>query len=331
MGARRCAMFSAVVPRRRTSPFLSAKLRALDAELRAAVPRVLGAADDEAIHDLRVAIRRMRTLLKLARPVYGAFHVDAVRRAFTMVHRATGELRDEEVLDETLDSAEVDHVSFLAWRARRRTRERALRRAVVRRLRSGDLTRARQLLRALLLLPVKPKRDVDLAKFARKCVDRARRTVDAQRDAPVDDAARLHMLRIAYKELRYAAELLGDALPTDLSAMAPPAARFQKRLGEIHDVDVALLVAGRARMLSPEARDALLTRLGQMRAKRVGKYAAEMHPTETGAPEEAGATSDTGGGGARDGANEPSAGHGASSLLARRAPDPIKEPETRRG
>jgi hypothetical protein len=100
--------------------------------------------------------------------------------------------------------------------------------------------------------------------------------------------------------------------------MAPPAARFQKRLGEIHDVDVALLVAGRARMLSPEARDALLTRLGQMRAKRVGKYATEMHPADTGAAEEAGPSGDTGGD--DDEANEPSAAR--SSLLARRVAGP---------
>src|ERR1700690_2570458 len=95
-------------------PLLTRKLRALDAELAGAVPRVLGATDDEAIHDLRVAIRRLRTLLKLARP-----HANAVRAAFTAVHRATGTLRDAEVLDETLASIASDQPAFVAWKMRR--------------------------------------------------------------------------------------------------------------------------------------------------------------------------------------------------------------------
>jgi CHAD domain-containing protein len=263
---------------RRISPFVSAKIRALDADLAAAIPRVLDSTDGEAIHDLRVAIRRLRTMLKLVRKVYGGFHADAVRRAFTDVQRATGDLRDEEVLEETLDRAKVDHPSFREWRGRRRKIERRLRGVVVAGLRKGDLARARKLLGALLGLPVKPKRDRDLAKFARKRVTSARKEVEAQRDVSTDDVEGLHRLRIAYKELRYASELLAGALPADLAALAEPAARFQKRLGEIHDVDVAIATANRARALAPEARRDLLSHLTDLREKRVGKYIEEMNP-----------------------------------------------------
>jgi CHAD domain-containing protein len=267
----------------RISPYVARALRELDHELAASVPRVLHATDGEAIHDLRVAIRRLRTLLKLVGPVYGRFHADAVRRAFTDVQRATGDLRDEEVLEETLDdAAQHGHVlhepTFHAWRAGRRARERRLRRAVVAHLKTGELTRARTLLKALLTLPVKPKRDRDLPKFARKCVSMARAQVEKKRDAREDDAEALHDLRIAYKELRYAAELLHGALPADLAALAEPAARFQKRLGEIHDVDTALATASRARSLAPETRAGLLASLDALRAKRVAKYLAEMSP-----------------------------------------------------
>src|SRR5947207_3444206 len=92
------------------APFLAKKLRALDAELGKAIPRVYRAADGdpEAIHDLRVAIRRLRTLLKLSRKIFGRRHTDAVRRALAEVQRATGDLRDEEVLSETLSSVTQD-------------------------------------------------------------------------------------------------------------------------------------------------------------------------------------------------------------------------------
>jgi CHAD domain-containing protein len=259
---------------------LSRKLRVLDAELAQAIPRVLGGTDDEAIHDLRVAIRRLRTLLKLARPVFGAHHSDAVRAAFTAVHRATGTLRDAEVLDETLDALASDSPAVVAWKMRRHARERALRRGVVARLRAGDLSRARRLLRALVTLPVVPKRDRPATKLARRAVERARRNVERQRDAPTTDSVALHDLRIAYKELRYATELLADALPADLAAMALPASKFQKRLGEIHDADMALAALKRARGLDPAAMATVLAELEALRAKRVAKYVAEMAPEE---------------------------------------------------
>jgi CHAD domain-containing protein len=270
-----------VIPR--ISPYVARAVRTLDHDLGAAIPRVLASSDDEAIHDLRVAIRRLRTMLKLVRPVYGRFHADVVRRAFTDVQRATGDLRDEEVLEETLDLAAAHgHVAhdatYDAWRRARRARERRLRRAVVAHLHTGELTRARALLKALITLPVKPKRDRDLPKFARKSVVSARARIEKKRDARVEDAEALHDLRIAYKELRYTAELLHDAIPADLGALAEPAARFQKRLGEIHDVDVALATANRARSLAPQTRAGLLASLDALRAKRVGKYVAEMSP-----------------------------------------------------
>jgi CHAD domain-containing protein len=153
-----------------------------------------------------------------------------------------------------------------------------LRRGVVARLRAGDLSRARKLLNALVTLPVAPKRDRSAMKLARRAVERARRNVERQRDAPTDDAVALHDLRIAYKELRYSAELLADALPADLAAMAAPASKFQKRLGEIHDADMALAALKRARGLDPTAHAKVLAELEALRAKRVAKYVAEAAP-----------------------------------------------------
>jgi CHAD domain-containing protein len=250
----------------------------LDAELAGALPRVLASSDDEAIHDLRVAVRRLRTLLKLARPIFGRYHADAVRAAFTVIHRATGTLRDAEVLGETLDAIASDSPAVVAWKMRRSARERSLRRNVIARLRAGDLSRARKLLSALVTLPVVPKRDRPAVKLARRAVERARRNVERQRDASAHDGVALHDLRIAYKELRYSVELLSEALPADLVAMAEPASRFQKRLGEIHDADMALVSLRRARGLDPATRASLLAELEALRAKRVAKYVADMTP-----------------------------------------------------
>jgi CHAD domain-containing protein len=257
--------------------YLAEKLRTLDARLAEVVPRVQGSAtDDEAVHDLRVALRRTRTVLELGRSVLGRFQADEVRRALRDVMEATGALRDEEVFLRLVSGLPVDHPEVTAWLDVRRRRERRLRGSVVRAVRAGQLEGGRALLAALLAFRVNPAKDRRLAKFARRAVERARRDVDRRRNARVDDADALHRLRIAYKRLRYTADTFSDALPADLAALAQPAARFQGRLGDLHDVDVALGCVRRARALSPETRQALLSALSSERGARVAAYLREI-------------------------------------------------------
>ena len=264
-------------------PYVVKKLRELDGALVDAIPRVVNAADDEAIHDLRVAIRRLRTLLKMARPLFGRWHSDAVRKAFAEVMKATGDLRDEEVLEETLEDVAQDP-AFASWLGRRAARERKLRKNVLVRIEHGELDRARLMLKALLVFPFDPQRNVDLSKFARRTVERARRVVEKGRDVAPEDTLGLHDLRISYKELRYAIELLAEALPLDARAMLEPAVVFQKRLGEIHDADVAIEVIQNARNLPEAARTEALASLAKVRAKRLVKYLRELDPLGTPAP-----------------------------------------------
>jgi CHAD domain-containing protein len=73
---------AALARRASAGPYVAATLREIDATLALAIPRVVGHLDDEVIHDLRVAIRRMRTLLTIARPILRALHADAVSSAF---------------------------------------------------------------------------------------------------------------------------------------------------------------------------------------------------------------------------------------------------------
>jgi CHAD domain-containing protein len=191
--------------------------------------------------------------------------------------KATGELRDEEVLEETLEGLS-SHPAFALWLAARQARERKLRRAVVARIERGELDRARLMLKALLVFPFDPARNMELSRFARRTVERARRVVEKGRDVPPEDMLGLHELRISYKELRYSIELLSEALPLDSRAMLEPAVVFQKRLGEIHDVDVANDVLKAARTLPPNAREEAIAALAKVREKRIGKYLRELDP-----------------------------------------------------
>lgn len=258
-------------------PFLVGRLRTLDERLREVAPRVLDSAnDDEAVHDLRVVLRRTRTVLEVGRPVLGRFYADEVRRALRSVMQATGALRDDEVLLDLVASLGAHHADVRVWLDARRRRERRLRNALVRLVGSGELERGRALLEALLAFRVNPRRDRRLTKFARRAVERARREVERRRGARPDDPAALHRLRIAYKRLRYTAETFAGALPSDLAGLAQPSARFQGRLGDLHDVDVALGCVRRARALSDDARTELLAALDCERVARLAAYGREI-------------------------------------------------------
>lgn len=261
----------------RAGAYLATRLRTLDDRLAEVIPRLLGAAaDEEAVHDLRVALRRIRTVLEVGRDVLGPFHADEVRAALRDVMKATGALRDEEVLRDVLSKLGVDRADVTSWLESRGRREARLRSALLARIRRGDVERGRQLLAAMLAFRVKPSRDRDLAKVARRAVERARKRVERRRGAAFDDVVALHELRIAYKRLRYTVETFSEALPGDVASMAPAAARFQGRLGDLHDVDVALACVRRARSVTDESRAELLAALCRLRAERLGAYAREL-------------------------------------------------------
>ena len=61
--------------------------------------------------------------------------------------------------------------------------------------------------------------------------------------------------------------------------MREPATKFQKRLGDIHDLDVALVTIARARGLTLAAKAKLRAALLATRAKKIEAYEREMRPT----------------------------------------------------
>jgi CHAD domain-containing protein len=257
--------------------FLTPRLQRLAAQLRLALDRVrLAHHDDEAIHDFRVVLRRLRSLLKPARDLYGPFPTEAVRAALKTVADASGDLRDEEVLLQTLASLDLPgHVrpDLDAWLTLRKQREVQLRSSFLAHLASGQAHRAADLLDALLLLPVKPSRDLPLEVFALRTLKKAERRVRRWVIHDLSSVEELHRLRILYKRLRYAAEELAGVLPPLLAARAPVAARFQKILGDVHDLDVAFAAVESAALGLPlELRLALRGALERRRARVIERF-----------------------------------------------------------
>ncbi len=244
--------------------------------LAASLPRVLGEHDEEAVHDLRVALRRARSLLKPARKVFGGFHTDQVRAGLKSIADATGELRDEEVLAQTVRRLALTGDGATerdTWLTRRQERERALRQSLFALLHTGHLERTIGELKAILVLPIRPSRDKEAIRFARREVERARQAVEDAGTVALGNSEGLHELRILYKRLRYLAEGLQPLLDLEQANLAHFATKFQKVLGDIHDLDVARAAVIADETLAEGHRGPILQAIETERARQAMDFA----------------------------------------------------------
>lgn len=274
--------------------FVAPRLRALITAVRGASARVIASAsplvrgtsaeDPEAVHDLRVALRRLRTILRALGPVYGERRIRRLRRGLGRVADATGLLRDEEVLHELVASLSLPEAvrgDIAAWLARRRPVERRLRREVVELLREREqgVTLAGlldELSERLDGLDGAPEPTLGAEVLAWDAMRRVVGDVAKGLDGSVSDPEEMHALRICEKRLRYTAELFSELLGEDGERLQKSATRMQKRLGDLHDVDFALERLDRARALSEPARQALREALTEARSRYATKVSESV-------------------------------------------------------
>ena len=227
--------------------------------------------DADAVHDMRVASRRIREALRVFRPVYRASAVRAMDDVARAVTRALGTVRDADVLIGALErfsqkadsDAERAALGYLIG-YRRGVREAELAR-MRRRLDRLDLGDQRKRFERAL-------RDSRLTAEAGQPLGRLAHTVVLARlddffghlpDALVPERIEVqHAMRIAGKHLRYAIETLAPCVdPARYDELHDVLVHFQDVLGEMHDCDVwaaFVLETG----LTPEASQAGLAEEG---------------------------------------------------------------------
>lgn len=272
---------------------LATALRRLIATVRDTRQRVLvsaearGCTDEEALHDFRVALRRMRTHLRTARRVWQSKRIERIENELRYYARVTGALRDDEVLHGTLASIGLPQIAadeVNAWLARRARTARSARRSILRIVREGPSNREAdsaggKRIRPLddvldkleRLLDMEPQQPLVASVVARDAIERALRDVRRAAQADVDDANAMHALRIREKRLRYTAELFANELGEEAQTLQQHATRMQRRLGELHDLDEALVVVTHARSLASAAKQATVAALRGARSARAAK------------------------------------------------------------
>lgn len=227
-----------------TSPALE-PLRAFFCEQHARIlahdPGVRLGEDPEDVHQLRVAVRRVRSVLRTARPILDRAWVDDIRSELAWLAGELGPARDLDVLIPALWG---DAVTF----------ERADQQALTPLFGKFEKARAaagKQALEALaseryyaLLASIEaaatgppPGHKGSLEKAVRKEYKRLRKAMSKVDDDPTNDA--IHRARIKGKRARYATELLEGDLGVRGRKLIAAAKGFQDVAGEHHDSVVA--------------------------------------------------------------------------------------------
>ena len=201
---------------------------------------LLGNDDVEFVHQARVALRRLRSAIKLFAPVLPPEFVSTYGRTWQTLATALGEARNWDVfLAETLPPL---HSVFPADKDLKRLKTAAERRARSARKSLTGLLAVSEYSRLLLeftsaIYTLGDTLPIPLKEFARQQIDRHTRKARqlASRHAQLDPAER-HRMRIVFKKLRYTLEFFTPLLaPRRLKPYLQSLGRLQDELGLIND------------------------------------------------------------------------------------------------
>jgi CHAD domain-containing protein len=195
--------------------------------------------DPDALHDMRVAVRRLRATLRAVRPLTDRNHVDGLRRELEWLGDGLGAVRDLDVLilglradADGLDAGDAVVATTLLHPliAKRESAQTAL----ITALESDRYRHLLEALRGTSAGTLLRRDDVTLEQLAAKEYRRLRKRGEI---TPSMSAARLHKRRIRIKRARYTAELVESRPKVKKFVLA--AKHAQDALGVHHDAVVA--------------------------------------------------------------------------------------------
>ncbi len=195
---------------------------------------------EEAVHDFRVAVRRLLSFLEILRMVIQDPKIQKMRRVLKDQLDGLDDLRNIQVL--LADISEVIHETpqlqpFQEYLQRKEKKLLRTARKGIKSLKAASL--AKRVKKLHQTIEAFKQTDLDASLFS--VVDEAYATVN-QRDILVDPAqpATIHRVRLAFKKFRYMVEAIYPILqgfPADLLKRLHD---YQAAMGDIQDMEVAL-------------------------------------------------------------------------------------------
>lgn len=209
----------------------------------------LNSVDIEGVHQMRVAIRRLRSALRDFSSLLKSPLLKKSKKKLQQLADILGEARDEDValaeLEKLLNKSKNEHVknNIEAKIKKRRSRREKTQTELVKILDENSLNKLNELFSEAINVAVKKnKKVVNLtAKEAgREIISRSMEEFCGLSESLYNPFNRLelHQLRISAKRLRYAIELFNVCWNDEIKPFAEEVSEMQTFLGEVHDCDI---------------------------------------------------------------------------------------------
>ena len=228
----------------------------------------------DAVHDVRVASRRLGSILGLAAELIGAKPTRSVRSELTEIRRALGELRDLQIQREFLEEVEESLPEVQGRLEELRAKEpKAIKKAV----RQLEGVKPRKLARRLEGIDALIAALVESSEGWGECLEMLNRAtaerfvqVLHQRDqTDRNDPVSTHILRVSFKKFRYRAEVVGQFQHRSEDHRDAMRA-VQKALGGLQDVEVITRGLEHYWLENPPEREGQLAVLSHLWQRRKG-------------------------------------------------------------
>ena len=211
---------------------------------------VIAATDALALRDLRVAMRRLRLLLRVFRKRLPKSMILPLDAELKQINRGLSPVRDLGVWMSYWENPDVQQTlarnrlwrTFVDYQKQRRRSQWTKARGALRRPGFDTLrTQLNWLLRVELPRLICCERPGNLKKLAARKLDKAlRRALKRGRFRRHSDPGKVHRLRRALRELRYLGGFFGPLLGPTIEKLTRRVHSAERAVAQIHDVDVTL-------------------------------------------------------------------------------------------
>ena len=211
-------------------------------------------ADIEALHDMRVAVRRMRTAIDLFQDYYDPEFVILLQKGLQKAGKSLGRVRDIDILIQMLDhdfnvstpSDSSEKTMFYHTLRNSWIEERVEARVkMLSYLNGKKYHRLKNTLKDFVQTPGHDQDDIEVSAPAKLLLremasQRFHKVVAYERIFPSPSLPQLHALRIAIKQLRYTIEFLRNILGQEADICIKILKGIQDYLGDVNDIHVAI-------------------------------------------------------------------------------------------
>ncbi|MGQ0542685.1 MAG: CHAD domain-containing protein [Blastocatellia bacterium] len=254
----------------------------------------LDASQIDGVHDMRVAIRRLRSVIRDFVEITDKFPLRSLRKTLKRLAYSLGNVRDIDVfvlaLEKMSERAGKDSVrtGIAAIVAEYRDNRQAAHADLVKTLSDEFATDLERRFAAAIEISLRQRGLFQVSnvqeaggKVISKCL---KDFLNLSESIYFPSATeRLHRLRIAGKHLRYAIELFSEAFGDEIGTFAEETRGMQSHLGEVHDCDVwfaqlrSRLTNGKRKLaIDPAERDAAAWLMSQFVRRRMKAYRSAL-------------------------------------------------------